>query len=209
MNVSQHLAAIAELTKAKPAPKKKCGPDSGTLHAAQEQQEYAEGGDEEGQDSAGPPTFKCGCGKALKSGQTCSKCQKTAKASASLYVPIAKANDEEQTVTGVVLQPEVTDGQGDIYDASVIKDAAYGYLMNYNKSTELGLQHKEFVKGRFALVESYLTPLDIAIGNNVVKQGSWVMTVKVLDPKIWKLVKDGKITGFSIGGKARVQQLKK
>jgi len=177
--ISEHVAAIVNLTKAKPA----------------------------------PATYKCGCGKSLRYGEKCEKCdapdmsEDTSKS--SFFVPIAKANDEEQTVTGVVLQPEVTDGQGDIYDAAVIKEAAYNYLMNYNKQTELGLQHKEFVKGRFALVESYLAPLDIALGKSVVKAGSWIMTVKVLDSKIWKSVKDGKITGFSIGGKAKVQQLKK
>lgn len=197
-SISERVAAIAELAKAKP--KKRANVSSGTLES---QEEYAEGEQEQ------PQAINCDCGKALNVGETCSKCQTTAKSAAAIYIPIAKANDEEQTVTGVVLQPEVTDAQGDIYDAAVIKEAAYNYLMNFNKSTELGLQHKEFVKGRFALVESYLAPLDLVIGTNTVKSGSWIMTVKVLDLKIWKMVKNGKITGFSIGGKARVQQLKK
>jgi hypothetical protein len=33
------------------------------------------------------------------------------------------------------------------------------------------------------------------------------MTVKVLDADIWKKVKDGKIGGFSIGGRAKVVKL--
>jgi len=146
---------------------------------------------------------KCACAKSLKD---CKKCDTVSKA---VYVEIAKANNEEQTVTGVVLQPETTDAQGDIYDASVIKQAAYNYLANYNKSTKLGRQHQDFKKWqkRFALVESYLAPMDFALGSKVVKGGSWIMTVKVLDGKIWTMVKEGKITGFSIGGKARVQQL--
>lgn len=126
---------------------------------------------------------------------------------AKMYVPIEKASDEEQTVTGVVLQPEMTDAQGDIYDAAVIRAAAHRFLSNYNKQTKLGLQHKEFKAGRFALVESYLAPMDFALGSRVVKTGSWIMTVKVLDSKIWALVKAGKITGFSIGGRAKVVKL--
>lgn len=119
-------------------------------------------------------------------------------------VAILKASDEEQTVSGIVLQPEVVDAQGDIMSADVIKQAAYAFLMNFNKSTKLGLQHAKFPKGKLALVESYIAPNGIVLGAKTVKQGAWIMTVKVLDADVWKKVKDGKITGFSIGGRARV-----
>lgn len=119
-------------------------------------------------------------------------------------VDIVKASDEEQTVTGVVLKPEVVDAQGDIMSAAVIKETAYNFLQNFNKSTRLGLQHSTFPKGKLALVESYVAPNGIVLGVKSVRQGSWIMTVKVLDAAIWKRVKDGKITGFSIGGRAKV-----
>lgn len=122
----------------------------------------------------------------------------------SMFVDIAKANEEQQTVTGVVLQPEVVDGQGDIMSSEVIRDTAFKFLANFNKKTKLGLQHSSFPKGKLALVESYLAPLDFVLGTKTVKAGSWIMTVKVLDSKLWQKVKDGKITGFSIGGRAKV-----
>lgn len=125
---------------------------------------------------------------------------------AKLYIPITKASDEEQTVTGVVLQPEVVDGQGDIYDAKVIRKAAHEFLAGYNSSTQMGLQHKDFKK-RFELSESFLAPFDMAIGTKTVKSGSWIIVVRILDKAVWKQVKDGKITGFSIGGKAKAQKL--
>lgn len=148
-----------------------------------------------------------GCGCAKSEDEEC-KCDTTEK---SITVEIAKASDEEQTVTGVVLQPETTDAQGDIYSADVIKEAAYNFLANYNESTKLGRQHKDFKnwQGRFALVESYLAPMEFAIKNRLIKAGSWIITVKVLDSKVWKAIKDGNITGFSIGGKAKVKQLSK
>ena len=121
-----------------------------------------------------------------------------------ITVSIAKANDEQQTVTGVVLQPEVVDGQGDIISAEVIRDAAYKFLANFNRTTKLGLQHSSFPKGKLALVESYIAPISFVLGSKTVKEGSWLMTVKVLDKKLWKKVKDGLITGFSIGGRAKV-----
>lgn len=123
-----------------------------------------------------------------------------------MYIPISKANDDEQTVTGVVLQPEVVDGQGDIYDAKVIRKAAHNFLAAYNSTTKLGLQHKDFKKP-FELLESFLAPMDMSIGTKVIKAGSWIIVVRVLDKGIWKQVKDGKLTGFSIGGKAKAQKL--
>lgn len=121
-----------------------------------------------------------------------------------IIVDIAKADHEEQTVTGVVLQPEVVDSQGDIMSAEVIKATAFKFLANFNKTTKLGVQHSVFKKGRLELVESFIAPIDMVLGLKTVKAGSWVMTVKVLDARLWKRVKDGLITGFSIGGKATV-----
>jgi hypothetical protein len=121
-----------------------------------------------------------------------------------IEVSIAKADEEQQTVTGIVLQPEVVDGQGDIMSEEVIRDSAYAFLMNFNKATKLGIQHNKFPVGKLALVESWLSPMEMAIGTKTVKQGSWIMTVKILDKKLWEKVKKGEITGFSIGGKAKV-----
>ena len=126
--------------------------------------------------------------------------------SVRLFVSITKANEEEQTLTGVVLRPEIVDAQGDIMDKDVIRRAAHRFLADYNKSTKLGLMHKDF-KPRFELYESYLTPMDMTIGTLVVPEGSWIITIHVLDGKIWKQVKAGKLNGFSIGGKARVEKL--
>jgi hypothetical protein len=123
-----------------------------------------------------------------------------------LYVPIIKTADELRIVTGIVLVPEQADAHGDIYDVEVVRNAAWDFLEGYQDSNTLGLMHKKF-NVDFGLLESYLAPSGLAINGTVVKEGSWIMTVRVKDDKIWKLVKDGKITGFSIGGKARVKDL--
>lgn len=126
--------------------------------------------------------------------------------SKSIFVPITKVNEELREVTGVVLQPEVTDAQGDIMDAGVIAKAAGEFLANFNKNTKLGFMHNQFNK-RFELRQSFIAPDNMVIANKTVKKGAWLMVVKVLDDKVWESVKKGKITGFSIGGKAKVQKL--
>jgi len=126
---------------------------------------------------------------------------------AKIFIPIIKASEEQKTVTGVVLQPETVDAHGDIYDSTVIKNAAWDFLEGFQTTTKLGLMHKKF-NVQFGLLESYIAPNGLVLNNKTVKEGAWVMTVRVKDAKIWKLVKEGKITGFSIGGRAKVKQLK-
>lgn len=124
----------------------------------------------------------------------------------NLYTEILKANNEEQTVTGVVLEPETTDAQNDIYDSDVIRNAAHDFCSNHNVNSKLGFMHKDF-KRDFELYESWIAPQEVSVADKVVKAGSWIITVKVNDPAIWKMVKEGKIKGFSIGGKAKVKKL--
>lgn len=125
-----------------------------------------------------------------------------------LYIPLIKANIEEKTVTGVVLQPEVVDAQGDIISAEVIRKAAHNFLKKYNKATTLGLQHKVFSNTGFELCESWITPQEVVINGTTIKEGAWVMTVFVGNSKAWELVKNGKLKGFSIGGKAKAVKVK-
>lgn len=122
----------------------------------------------------------------------------------SIHVPFIKAADEEQTVTGIVLKPEVTDGHLDVMSAAVIKETAYKFLAGLNKTTKVGVQHTVFKKGQLELVESYIAPMDMVLGSKSVPAGAWVITMRVLDKKLWKKIKDGLITGFSIGGIAKV-----
>ena len=107
-----------------------------------------------------------------------------------------------------MLQPEVVDGQLDIIGAKVIRKDAFKFLADFNIRTKLGVQHTTFKPKKLALAESFIAPMDMVIGNKLVKQGSWLLTVKVLDKALWKKVKDGELTGFSIGGKARVIPVK-
>lgn len=124
-----------------------------------------------------------------------------------LFVPITKANEDKQEITGLVLQPETVDAHYDIMSAEVIEKAAGDFLASYNKSTTLGLMHKDF-KPRFELRQSYISPIDMSIGSSIVKAGTWIMVIKVNDATVWKKIKEGGITGLSIGGKAMTQKLK-
>lgn len=118
------------------------------------------------------------------------------------HVQLLKAegeeDEDEHTVFGIVLEPEVVDSQGDIYSEEEIRQTAYRFLERYQT---FGLQHQEMVPEILPL-ESYLAPVDMVINGHKIKKGTWLLRIRVLDADIWADVKSGKLTGFSIGGSA-------
>ncbi|MBU8900640.1 DNA adenine methylase [Corallococcus sp. M34] len=108
--------------------------------------------------------------------------------------------DDERYVLGVVLEPEAVDAQGDIYSAAEIRQAAHRFMQDFGG---LGLMHQMRVNGHVKVLESYLTPVDFALGEVQVRKGTWLIAVRVLSDELWGRVKDGQLTGFSIGGTAR------
>jgi hypothetical protein len=121
------------------------------------------------------------------------------------FVPVLKVNKELRLVTGVVLEPEERDAHGDIESAEVIREAAHQYLARYNDRTRLGQMHKGFGDVGFELVESWVTHEATQIGDQKIKPGTWMITVKVTSDSVWSKVKRGIFTGFSIGGVATVR----
>lgn len=119
--------------------------------------------------------------------------------------PIIKVDSERRLITGIVLEPDEVDAQNDTIKAEVIEEAAHKFLRQYNSGTQMGVQHAMFGNIGVELVESHVTKEDMQMGDEQVKKGSWLMTVHVTNDRIWSDVKEGKITGFSIGGVAVIE----
>lgn len=115
----------------------------------------------------------------------------------SVYSQIRKVDDVRHWVTGVVLEPDSVDLQGDVITKEDVRRAMEGYML---KSQAVGRQHEQ--KANASVVECYLAPMDFRLGDKeLVRKDSWVMTVKVHSEALWQDVISGKILGFSIGGK--------
>ncbi len=109
------------------------------------------------------------------------------------------ASEDEQFVLGVVLEPDVVDAQQDTYSADEVRKTAHLFMAKYQNA---GLMHKSLINDSVRIVESYLAPCDCEIGGEPVKKGTWLLAMIVEDAKLWTAVKDGTLTGFSIGGSA-------
>lgn len=114
-------------------------------------------------------------------------------------IRLVKSETEERIVYGVVLEPDEVDAQNDTITKAEIRSAAYKFMESFQVS---GVQHQDFAEGRLKILESWIAPADFTIGNETVKEGSWIMTKRVVDDDLWAGVKSGAYTGFSIGGSA-------
>lgn len=114
-------------------------------------------------------------------------------------VVILSKQEEQRLVTGIVLVPEEVDSQNDIYSAEEVQKASFAYMEAFQN---VGLMHRKMVTGKVRIVESFIAREDYTEGGQSVKKGTWVMTTRVLDDALWKAVKEGKLTGYSIGGSA-------
>ena len=115
-------------------------------------------------------------------------------------IPIIKLDDEKQIAYGVVLEPDTVDAQGDRITKEEIEKACYWFMEHSQKFREMHKGGK--IDAR--VVENYLAPQDLTFNINgkteKVREGSWIMGVKVYDPETWHKCKSGEYTGFSIGG---------
>ncbi|MED3396843.1 XkdF-like putative serine protease domain-containing protein [Bacillus wiedmannii] len=112
----------------------------------------------------------------------------------SKQVPILKTEEDKQLVTGVVYEPDVEDTHGDTMTAEEIEKAAYTFMDKH-----IDKQHDE-IAGKGTVVENWIAKSDMTVGEQEVKAGTWLMTVRVDDTDTWEEIKKGEVTGFSMGG---------
>ena len=111
-------------------------------------------------------------------------------------VPIAKIDDEQRKVYGIVLEPDEVDTQGDTITAEEIEKSAAGFI---EKCGTIGLRHRKVAKG-VTLTDSYVTQGETTLGKTKLKKGTWIIGVKIENDAIWQGVKNGEYNGFSVGG---------
>lgn len=110
---------------------------------------------------------------------------------------VNKEDAEQQLVYGVVYEPDVEDSHKDFMTATEIEKAAHGFLKD---ARNIDTQH-DFESGVGEVVESYIAPVDMTIGEEEITKGSWVLVTKASD-EIWEAIQKGDYTGYSLAGTA-------
>lgn len=80
---------------------------------------------------------------------------------------IAKADDAQCLVYGIVYEPNVADAHGDYMTPAEIEKAAYGFQKD---ALEIDKQH-DFQGGVGEVVESYIALSDFEMGGEVIEKG--------------------------------------
>lgn len=105
--------------------------------------------------------------------------------------------DTQQLVYGVVYEPDTVDSHEDFMTAAEIEKAAHGFMKD---ARNIDTQH-DFEAGVGEVVESYIAPVDMTIGEEKIIKGSWVLVTKASD-EIWEAIQKGEFTGYSLAGTA-------
>ena len=126
-------------------------------------------------------------------------------------------DDEQQIVTSVVMLANTPIYRNDdgyeyklVFTPDAIKKMAFDYFSknNFNK---ISIEHNgETLEGSAILLESYFVDDNKKAPGKfgVLPRGSWIVSYKVVDKKIWNMIKDKKLRGFSIEVLADLKKLK-
>ncbi|CAI8878325.1 Terminase [Brevibacillus sp. IT-7CA2] len=120
-------------------------------------------------------------------------------------IRISKTDKAEQLVYGVVYEPDVEDAHGDQMTAEEIKKAAHGF-MERQSTYNIDKQH-DLDADKGYVLETYIAPIDMTLGDQEIKKGSWVTGVKVTDADTWEQIEKGEITGFSMWGVGKREKI--
>lgn len=108
-------------------------------------------------------------------------------------VDIKAVDADERTATGVVLEPDTLDHQGDFLRADAVANF-------HSDDPETGVMHAAFPDDAAELTRNEVLADDDEIDGENFEAGQWVVTREYTDDDLWQLVDDGVLTGFSIGG---------
>lgn len=111
--------------------------------------------------------------------------------------PENDSSTEQRFVFGIVLEPEVEDAQGDVYNAKEVEAAAH-YYMAFHQS--IGLMHERILDKGVLILESYVTRCDCPIAGEQVRKGTWLLAARVRSNEVWEQIKSGGLKAYSIGG---------
>jgi len=119
-------------------------------------------------------------------------------------------------ITGIVLQPGIADGQNQVVSPAEIAEAC----LLWNEVFEhLTVQHrdrqgslidldnltnpevfKDCFDSDFEILSSFTTDTESVLNGEAIPGGSWLLSLKVKNPEIFELVREGILNGYSIGG---------
>lgn len=108
------------------------------------------------------------------------------------FVRIKKIDADKRVVYGEVYAPDVLDTYGDFMTADDIALMAHRFMQLSTMKEAIDTNHDEKSNGSYP-IESFIA----REGDTEYTPGAWVLGVKVVDEKVWDMVKKGELNGYS------------
>ena len=131
------------------------------------------------------------------------------KADGTFEVEMLSKMDAEGLLTALVYVPDLLDSDGEFADAKTVKEMAYSFQ---KEGGQIDLRHdgKALGADRAWVAETFIVQkgdprfegFQTRSGEKVSPVGSWGMIIKVEDPNLQKLYRDGDWHGVSLAGEA-------
>ncbi len=109
---------------------------------------------------------------------------------------VFKKDREKQIVYGILFEPDYVDAQGDFVSKEDIEEAAHNYLLT---SRTIKFSHQEDISDQVSVVESYIAPVDFEMNGMSIKEGTWIVALKIWSEELWNAT-ENQIVGLSPGG---------
>lgn len=124
-----------------------------------------------------------------------------------LLSPLRKAKDDvKKEVIYVVYEPDVLDAHNQWASAETIRKAAENFNQNLQKgNVKPNLFHDADDEGNytsteaFSIIKSWINECECLVGEEVVKEGTWLAKIKFHSDFLWDKFLDGTVGGVSIG----------
>lgn len=129
--------------------------------------------------------------------------------SPEVQVEVTKCLDEEdRKALFVVLEPDVIDLHGDVYDATEVEKACD----NFNSHCNTANLFHQVETEEASIVQSFISPATFTTDSGVeIKKGTWLQWWHFprteTGEALWQGVKSGDINGISIGARATAEDL--
>jgi hypothetical protein len=112
-----------------------------------------------------------------------------------VFAPVLEPNDGED---GAPLKP---DKQAEIYSTETIRKTAHYWAEH---GGVVGLMHRFDISPNVSVLETYLAPVTFKFEHDSaeyeVRKGTWLLCLRIHNDEMWKVIKDGELGAFSVGG---------
>ncbi|MCK4783320.1 MAG: hypothetical protein KAV87_06180 [Desulfobacteraceae bacterium] len=155
---------------------------------------------------------KCGYEEEHERGDPCAKikCPKcgtpmVGKAQKQAIFKIIKIDKAKKLAGGIVYEPNTEDTQGDLASKEEIEKALTSFMKRYATDTKrIKINHKG-KRYFFPIIESFIPEQDIVKGGETIPAGAWWLMIHISNDKIWNMVVDKELEGFSMGGHSKAK----